>query len=1017
MRPVQKVSVSLLIAIIGFSAFSFFAFSGLFDAIEASFYSPRVLEHYRSELTNAHRELVEFRENNLARFSAVVEQAEIRTLYQPNQTRGDIEARAGIFRRIADDRSGFVASVFLNRDGTQLHFSTREDDYTESAGIRSYRPLEEIEDGERLSELALAVPDEADMVLDAETSSLIFRHPVIDVNGIWRGTGLFIFSSRSFTNRLISAGITDPDRVIELVSPNGILLNVRREGRAELREGVADSWEQSDEESLIRLSGDRDIVVPVLERSDFRIGYVVPADELMLSNELQAIVLAGTFLTLFLIVFLLLNIRQDSTVVLSERIKRFQLGLLREYLERGEELDWRSRRDELLRRKPEMTRRLKQGIGRVRAEDREKIDDLVDKSWDEIIDVLGSRSDSGRSESDLQQIERMLERVIGNLESRGINPQSPRTGTSDTPGLEESPRKQERAERDRSTSDHASEAAGRPEPAAELDAASDVEEVEELDELDDATDTEEVEELDELDAASDTEEVQELDELDAASDAEEVEELDELDAASDAEEVEELDELDAASDAEEVEELDELDAATDTGEVEELEATSNAEEHSELESVEDEDSAQAFDSDTVDRAKPVEAPDDLDDAEAIGILEEVEAAEWVDGGESIAEEDTPDGPEELEEVEPLDSVDTSAEGLGDESDELRNADIRDEVAAIADGSGPARSSSTAGGATLEGREITDAWQSHAGESGSANEAGGTVERSDMAQFETANRKRDAQSVASDSAFSENGEIVSLENARVAADEQSIVSDPGGVYRIREDLYSRSAERRESPREASSDGETARRAGSARSDDAVLLLGDVDMRPLTRRTIPPGRESSGRSDDVRAQPAEAEGSDSTPAFAAEGLDFDRYLSRFRDDEPGIMRALMLLTRKVYARVAMIAVQGDNAYRSEYGIGLNEHEKESLHISERSQFARSILNEGRLYRFEGSVTELTDVHVTGEDTSIGNCRCVVFVPIKFRGRRAYLVLGMRDSVGELQDIVVALADTIRSRPSHR
>ncbi len=969
MRPVQKVSVSLLIAIIGFSAFSFFAFSGLFDAIEASFYSPRVLEHYRSELTNAHRELVEFRENNLARFSAVVEQEEIRTLYQPNQTRGDIEARAGIFRRIADDRSGFVASVFLNRDGTQLHFSTREDDYTESAGIRSYRPLEEIEDGERLSELALAVPDEADMVLDAETSSLIFRFPVMDVNGIWRGTGLFIFSSRSFTNRLISAGITDPDRVIELVSPNGILLNVRREGRAELREGVADSWEQSDEESLIRLSGDRDIVVPVLERSDFRIGYVVPADELVLSNELQAIVLAGTFLTLFLIVFLLLNIRQDSTVVLSERIKRFQLGLLREYLERGEELDWRSRRDELLRRKPEMTRRLKQGIGRVRAEDREKIDDLVDKSWDEIIDVLGSRSDSGRSESDLQQIERMLERVIGNLESRGINLQSPRTGTSDTPGLEESPRKQERGESDRSTSDHAPEAAGRPEPAAELDAATDAEEVEELDELDAATDTEEVEELDELDAATDTEEVQELD------------------------------------------------AATDTEEVEELEATSDAEEYSELESVEDADSAQAFDSDTVDRAKPVEAPDDLDDAEAIGILEEVEAAEWVDEAESIAEKDTPDGPEELEEVEPLDSVDTSAEGLGDESDELRSADIRDEVAAIADGPGPARSSSTGGGATLEGREITDAWQSYAGESGSANEAGGTVDRSAMAQFETANRKRDAESVASDSAFSENGEIVSLENARAAADEQSIVSDPGGVYRIREDLYSRSAERRESPREASSDGETARRAGSARSDDAVLLLGDVDMRPLTRRTIPPGRESSGRSDDVRARPAVAEGSDSTAAFAAEGLDFDRYLSRFRDDEPGIMRALMLLTRKVYARVAMIAVQGDNAYRSEYGIGLNEHEKESLHISERSQFARSILNEGRLYRFEGSVTELSDVQVTGEDTSIGNCRCVVFVPIKFRGRRAYLVLGMRDSVGELQDIVVALADTIRSRPSHR
>ncbi len=967
MRPVQKVSVSLLIAITGFSAFSFFAFSGLFDAIEASFYSPRVLANYRSELTNAHRELAEFRETNLARFSAVVEQQEIRNLYQPNQTRGDIEARAGIFRRIADDRTGFVASVFLNRDGTQMHFSSRSDDYTESAGIRSYRPLEEIEDGERLSELALAVPDEADMVLDAETSSLLFRLPVMDVNGIWRGTGLFIFSSRSFANRLINAGITDPDRVIELVSPNGILLNVTREGRDELREGVADSWEQSADESLIRLGGDRDIVVPVLERSDFRIGYVVPSHELVLSDELQGIVLAGTFLTLFLIVFLLLNIRQDSTVVLSERIKRFQLGLLREYLERGEELDWRSRRDELLRRKPEMTRRLKQGIGRVRAEDREKIDHLVDKSWDEIIDVLGSRRDSGRSATDLQQIERMLERVIGNLESRGIGLQSPRTGTPDTAALEESPRTQEPAESRRRKPDHAPEAAGNAEPATELDAA---------------TDTEGVEELDELGAATDTEGVEELDELDAATDTEGVEELDELGAATDTEGVEELDELGAATDTEGVEELDELGAATDTEEVEELGATSDAREFSE--------------------------PESVDDTEVIGELEELEEAEPVV---------TTDGPEELEEVEPLGDFGASDEALVDESDELRNADIRDEVAAIVDGPDPARSSSTVGRATLEGQRMTDAGRSYPGESGTFNEAGGTVGPSDMAQFETANREREAESVSSAPAFFGNGEIVSLENARVIAGEQSIVSDPRGVYRIREDLYSRSSERRATSGEASSDGDTARREGSARSEHAVLLLGDVDMRPLTRRTIPTRGESSGRSDGVRDRPAEAEGADSTSAFAVEGLDFDRYLSHFRGDEPGIMRALMLLTRRVYARVAMIAVRRDNAYRTEYGIGLNEHEKESLHISERSQFARSILNEGQLYRFEGPVTELPDVQVTGEDASIADCRCVVFVPIKFRGSRAYLVLGMRESAGELRDIAVALAETIRSRSSHR
>ncbi len=936
MRPVQKVSVSLLIAIIGFSAFSFFAFSGLFDVIEASFYSPRVLAHYRTDLENAQRELAEFRDHSLERFSAIVEQEEIRTLYQPNQTRGDIEARAGIFRRIEDDRSGFVAAIFLNRDGTQIHFSTREDDYTESDGIRTYQPLEAIEDGERWSDLALTEPDELDMVLDSETSSFVFRLPVMDENGIWRGTGLFIFSPRSYANRLIRAGITDSDRAIELVSTDGIVLNVPREGREELREAIADTWEEAAGEALIRLSGDRELVIPVVERSDLRIGYVVPSNELTLSNELQAIVLAGTFLTLFLIVFLLLNIRQDTTVVLSERIKRFQLGLLREYLERGEELDWGSRRDELLRRKPEMTRRLKQGIGRVRAEDREKIDHLVDKSWDEIVDVLGSRRDSGRSDLDLQQIERMLERVIGNLESRGVGLQPAGPSGPDSPNL------------------------GR---TGELDAAADVQEVEELEEL---------EETDEAKAAMD------------AQEAEELEEVEDPDAATEVQEVEELEELDEA---------DEAIAAANAQEAEDLDEARDAQEVEELDELEELDAAGAQDAEAVEVA---DAVDDTDD-EAFGELEELEEAE------PVAEE-------ELEEVEPIEYAEATDELSLDESDELRNADIREEVAAILDVSEQTRAATPARSMMLEERSSAD--HLHAGQATDR-----TVGPSAAGHPETVNRGREATPAASDSAVFANGQTESIEKAREAAGGRSIVPDAGGVYRIREDVYSKQAVGAGISGESPSGGDPATGNGDTRSEDAVLLLGDVDMRPLTRRKSLNRGASSGRPDDARTDFSEDEESDSDPIFAVEGIDLDRYLSHFRDDEPGIMRGLMLLTRKVYARVAMIAVRGDDGYHTEYGIGLNEHEHESVQIPERSEFAQSILKEGRLFRFEGSVTELPGVEVTGQNTSIGSCRCVVFIPVKFRGTRAYLVLGVRDGGCDVLDIATTLAETIRSRSSHR
>lgn len=920
MRPVQKVSISLLIAIIGFSAFSFFAFSGLFEAIEASFYSPRVLAHYRAEIENAHAELAGFRQSNLARLSAVAEQEEIRTLYQPNQTRGDIEARAGIFRRIADDRTGFVASVFLNRDGTQIHFSTREDDFTERAGTRSYLPLEQIEDGEKLGELALTVPDNADMVVDTGTSSFVFRVPVMDMNGIWRGTGLFIFSTRSFTNRLISAGITDPDRTLEFVSTNGIILNVPSEGRDEFRTGIAELWEDATDEAIIRLSGDRDLVVPVADRGDFRIGYFVPSDELELSGELQAIVLAGTFLTLFLVVFLLLNIRQDSTVVLSERIKRFQLGLLREYLERGEELDWGSRRDELLRRKPEMTRRLKQGIGRVRAEDREKIDDLVDKSWDEIIHVLGSRRDSGRTETDLQQIERMLERVIGNLESRGPGQYSGLVDTGRTPVPGETSRRDVHPGSKEAESVDGPEAAVGVESIQELESAGDVEAVEELEaEEPESADVEPVEEL----VTAEPEPVETSNVID---DGETIGELEELEDVEPVEELE-AEELESA-DAEPVEELEaeELESA-DAEPIEELEAE-------DLESVD---------------AEPVE---------------ELESAEEID---------TIDDPEDLEEIESVEMLDADSEPLPDESDELRNADIRDEVEAIVDEQDLANRSPAPQGTSPGGEPASES----------------SLDDDPLAQ----------------------GEIVSLDAARAAAEERSIVSDRGGVFRIRDELYSRAADRPATP-----DDNAAINVGSERREEAILLLGDVDMKPLTRRNLSTRSDRRGRSDDERVGGGE-EKAGPAPVFAPEGLDFDLYLSHFPDDEPGIMRALMLLTRKVHARVAMIAVRADNEYRSEHGIGLHEHEKERVHVSDRSHFAQSILNEGQLFRFEGPLTEVPDVRVTGEDTSLAECRCTIFVPIKFRGTRAYLVLGLGNAGMELRDVAATLAETIRSRSAHR
>ena len=78
---------------------------------------------------------------------------------------------------------------------------------------------------------------------------------------------------------------------------------------------------------------------------------------------------------MYLVVFLILNLRQDSMVVIRERVKRFQISLLEEFYERKEEVDWDRWTRELDQRREEVRREMKKGIGRaVRKKEEANID-------------------------------------------------------------------------------------------------------------------------------------------------------------------------------------------------------------------------------------------------------------------------------------------------------------------------------------------------------------------------------------------------------------------------------------------------------------------------------------------------------------------------------------------------------------------------------------------------------------------------------------------------------------------
>ena len=620
MRAIQKVSLSLLISVVAFSGFAFFAFSGLFDLIEGNFYSPRVQDHYRQLLSESGEIVERYHRNNLERFSSVFDQESFARLFEANQSQANIENRANVVRQLRADHGSFSHLRVVDRNGEQVHFSTRSEDFDETQGERVYRPVDEIDPNIR--DLALQSDEGSDVAADPDQQFLVYRVPVSDIDGVWRGTALVYFGTRALAGRLVSAGVLDPGRDIVVIDADGYVFNVPRDSRGAVSEAVSGVWESLSSGDTARLDLNGGIALPFEDSGSLRFAYFLPESELRLGTELEAVVLLGSFSTLFLGMFLLLNIRQESSVVLSERVRRFQIRMLREYLERRDELDWEGKARELERLKPELTRKIKRGIGKVHPEEREQLDDLVERGWNEILEVIGGGRAHSTNSPDMQHLESMLERVISSLGERGhqalpaASGQGEKSASTLTDGAD--------------GSDSSSAEAGR----------SGREDVEVLD--------------------SESEGVTEVEEID------EVETEEETDGIASLEAVDEAEELEGTHDSDDVQPLEAVD------ESDELEARGSADEPDELEAVNEEGELEAVDVsgkiDTEDDVEELDSLDEPDEGEQPADLEELDSLDEPDEGEQpgdLEELDSLDEPDEGEQpgdLEELDSLDEPDEG-------------------------------------------------------------------------------------------------------------------------------------------------------------------------------------------------------------------------------------------------------------------------------------------------------------------------------------------------------------------
>ncbi|TVQ24928.1 MAG: hypothetical protein EA383_09635 [Spirochaetaceae bacterium] len=943
MRPVLKFSLSLLIAVILFSVFAFLAFSGLFEILETTFYSPRVLAQYTYTLEETARNIESFQREQLTRLEAIVSNESMRTVYRANQSQADIQAREGLVSRLRAEQSGFEYLLFLDNEGTRLHFSSRSDDFTGTGAQRTYRPLEELDEQETLIDLVLDGDSTSEYVLLPDKNLFVYRIPAFGTEGIQRGFGLFFYNPRSLSTRLISAGMMRTGTSVQILRDDLLLVGVPA-GDAERIVPQLDEIIDSETDRVLRLrtTDDVDVLAPSVRVGDMRFVTLASAQEFEIGFPLQVIILSGVFLTVFLVVFLILNLKQDSTVVLSERIKRLQISLLKEYVENRDEINFERWESDLRARKPEVVKRIRKGVGRVRKAEKEEFDRLADKGWDEIVDLLSRRAASHTEGTlDIARIERMMERVLQNLPPGTVGV-APAQGTNMShppalPGVDTADSGSETTEQDAEPSET--------EQPGELESVGELEEMEELDELDDVEDLSEAEEAEEL---SEIEEAEDIDEAEYLGDADEPEDLVELDAddgledAGEATELEEAEALEDAEEIEEVEELAELEAEEAPEEVTELGADDGLEEIAEATELEE--------------AEELEELTELDAADDLVELDEVsndDVDELIPVAESpVAQPLFFSGQTTTASSPVWEFTQTSLE---QEIEAITNAELRDlDPGAVESEGGRTRLTE------LRDCEIIDhnAFMGLLGASSVIEEAEG-VFRIDTSVFE-----RTSSTVRGTSERTETKQPQAREE--LWNDDDLILLGPSTITPARR---------------ASSPGE-------------LRLAEGVEGR--TEPTVAPERTSTVSTQEQNA----------IIRACLFGLDYDRYLEGFRPDDGGVMRSLVYFTRSANARSALLAVLSDESFDVSYQLGVDESCDGLMSIASQSELGEEVLRTGSALYADVALSDIPGFQFRCDSEHLGSFRPVVFLPVGFRGTAAYLIMSMYPDSGSIEDIISRL-----------
>jgi len=401
----RKILFSLFITIILFTAFTVFAFIGMFDLIETRFYNPSITAHMTSE-NNRNAEIVEefFKaiENHL---SNTLKTDAVRRGLMYDQNQEDFSALYSAFSLIGNSFGKIQWVRLIDSSGKRLYFSTYgldiiNHDY-ESPVYHNYNDPDL-----PYSLIAVQNGGAPKYTLDGKSGRIFFSFALYDSFDIYCGTALFSLALDTVLEKLLIEGRAISGYEIMLIqNPSGMVFSVMTAGEKITPSQISSAWETTGLKLARITSSDSDIpfiLISTKTSQNLFVGSLIKEELYLFPWSLKLILLISFFLTMFLSIFLLFSLKQEPVTIIQSRLKNLQVSLLEQFYESKSEEDWNRWRREMDYRSNEINVLLKRDIRPVSAGLNKEIDNLINKSWDEFLSLLGGRREPGFDEEKLR---------------------------------------------------------------------------------------------------------------------------------------------------------------------------------------------------------------------------------------------------------------------------------------------------------------------------------------------------------------------------------------------------------------------------------------------------------------------------------------------------------------------------------------------------------------------------------------------------------------------------------------